>query len=127
MLEELKSVGTSEYLKNYHCKVIFFSEKFLNLGIRIHHDQIKSSIKYVYFIGVYYFEGPVFWSGANFETASDEVSVDVWKRVHPEASAERINQVAKIFHVCTVKSDSGVIKIAYGGVHVSDDPPELSE
>ena len=125
MLKPLESIGTAEDLQEYQCKVFYFSERFLQLGIRIHHNQILQSSKYLYFIGVYYFEGPMFWTSANFVKASDQIGYEVWKRVHPEMNDRLLMYASKIFPVCTVQTSGGLVKIAYGGLSISNDEPEI--
>jgi len=125
MLKQLESIGAEEDLQEYQFKVFYFSERFLQLGIRIHNEQIPLSSKYLYFIGVYYFEGPMFWTSANFVKASDQIGYEVWKRVHPEMNDRLLVNATKIFPVCTVQTDSGLVKIAYGDLSISDDEPEI--
>ncbi|MEM6528481.1 MAG: hypothetical protein AAF653_09310 [Chloroflexota bacterium] len=121
MLEELKQIGSAQDLKDYQCKITSFSERHLLLNIRIHHPEVSGSIWYLNFVGVYYVEGPIFWTGADFNRGSDAVSFDTWKSVHPEQSSERLKQIAKIFDVCTVKTAIKQVVIAYSGLTVSKD------
>lgn len=123
MLKALEQIGKAEDLQEYQCKVVSFYETHLILVIRIHHPQIASSSWDLNFLGVYYFEGPIFWTGANFVNASAEVSKDAWRRAQPNLSDERIEQVIKIFYVCTVDIAPKPIVIAYMGVNVSKVSP----
>lgn len=123
MLKELDNLGTSEFLQCCKCKVINYTERHMLLCIMIYHEEMGTSARYLNFTGVYYFEGPMFWKGANFIEASNQISFDIWKRVYPKLSDQRIQQVIKIFPVYTVQTENMVIKVACGNVSISELTP----
>src|SRR5688572_16716195 len=106
MLKKLEQIGTPEALREYQCKVSSYAESLSMLVIRIHHAQIASSVWNLTFIAVHYFEGPIRWKGANFETASDEVSIEVLRNVYPDSSDEYLARIIKLElgSVCTVQT-----------------------
>ena len=119
MLKQLEQLGTLEELKHYKCKAISLSDSLPTLGIRVYHHETPGLRWTLYFMGVYYYQGPIFWTGANFFEAPKEISFDVWRRVNPNISDMRLEQVNKLFPVCMLEIAPQPILIACTGVSVS--------
>jgi|GEM_PF-6527364 len=124
MLEKLQPLGTLEVLSEYKCKVVLFQESHLILGIRIHHPDIDFSTRYLNFLAVYYFEGPIFWTGANFTKAEAGVGNKILKSLFPNEPDRRFDYIANhLCHVCNVQNANTTVNIVYGDMSVSKEPP----
>jgi len=123
MLEKLEDIGTSQILSEYECKVMYFKESHMILGIRIHHPDIAFSTRYLYFLSVLYFEGPMGWIGANFTISTQDATHSIWKRIFPDLPDRRFEQLDKRYYMCTMQNPNTVVNIAYGSLSVSEDAP----
>jgi hypothetical protein len=119
MLKQLEQIGTLEELKHYKCKAISLSKSHSTLGIRVRHHEIPGLRWTLNFVGIYYFQGPIFWTGANFFEAPKEIGVDIWRRVYPDLSDERLEKINMIFPVCMLEIAIQPILIACMGVSIS--------
>ncbi len=120
MLKELEAIGTEAALREYCCKVVYFIDQLSLLLIEIQHPKDPNATRYLDFEGVDYFVGPMFWRGAHFAHASDDVSAGAWRCVYPNLPAKRITQMSSIFPVCTVDLPGQPVVVAYGGLNVLD-------
>lgn len=126
MLKQLEKIGTLEDVQHYPCKVVSLSFSHTMLGIQIHHHTL-SLYWQLTFLGVHYFQGPMFWTGANFVEASQELTFEVWDRTHLSHSDpstrifkyERLYR-AKLCPVYVLEMTPHPILIASGGISLSE-------
>lgn len=117
MLKMLEQIGDLDVLQECRCKLDYFHERNLLLGIRILN---KTSHWLLAFTQAYYFQGPVFWTGAKFVDAPDEISLDVLRQIYPNRSDERIKEISTDFPpACMVQVPIEPVLIGYGGVNLS--------
>ncbi|MDX2079100.1 MAG: hypothetical protein SFZ02_21905 [bacterium] len=127
MLKQLEQIGALEEVRNYRCKAISLSDSHPTLGIRVHHHQIPGLRWMLYFMGIYYFQGPIFWTGANFVETSKEIGIDLWRRVYPNIPDERLEQITRIFPPCTIETTTPPIFIVHMGISISEPENILSK
>lgn len=126
MLHKLEAIGQTHILQEYHCKIAHYQESHKILGVRINHPNIASSTHYLYFVDVFYFEGPFGWTGANFVIPGKQDCYDLWKRLFPDFSDRWIDQLSERFYIWTLPHPHTPVTIAFGDVSVSKDAPVTS-
>lgn len=123
MLTELEAIADEEALREYVCKVVSYFERHLLMTVRIHHHKINGSTHYLTFSMVYYFDGPLMWTGANFRQLSLQDAEAIWRRTDQADTYGRTMQVAQIFPVYAVKTLNYSVTIACGGISISKAAP----
>ena len=101
--------------QEYSCKVLTFTETHPILSLRLLPSVATQPSLQVTFLGLYYFDGPLFWKGANFERGNLQESIDLWKKVYPHEKSARLQEIAQTFGSYLVQTESSQIRILATG------------
>jgi hypothetical protein len=120
-----KDFGLSD-AANYKCTVESFAISHAQLLVRAY-NPILEDRKYLHFIDVHYFDGPIRWQGLT--TSTDDVSnmaISLWHQLQPNANERAIDyfssQYSKLYVISAAPLTIRIL--AASSIRISDSIPE---